>query len=116
MRSVQEQQTLLNVRRVRIPDFSVFRRELPIKQVFTNPQLIAIEVLSPEDRQSRLQVRIRASSTLASKHLVVDPDGRIGWDCSDGTWSRKERFAVARKPIYLSPDEVFARIDEDEKD
>lgn len=115
IRAIQEQRTLLNVRRVRIPDVSVSRRELPIEQVFVTPQLVAIEVLSPEDRQSRLQQRIQDFIDFGVENIwVVDPKKRIGWNCSDGNWSRAERFEVAGTPIYMSLNELFARIDEDE--
>jgi Uma2 family endonuclease len=42
-----------------IPDASIFASDLPIKQVFARPQLIAIEVLSPEDRHSKMDKTIR---------------------------------------------------------
>jgi Uma2 family endonuclease len=117
IRSAIEQRTLLHPRRVRIPDVSVFRRDLPIEQVFTYPQLIAIEVLSPEDRQSRVQQRIQDFIDFGVENIwVIDPKNRTGWDCSDGNWTRKERFEVAGSPIYLSLDELFLKIDEDEAD
>ncbi len=117
VRAVQEQRTLLNPRRVRIPDVSVFRRDLPIEQVFTYPQFIAIEVLSPEDRQSRLQQRIQDFIDFGVKNIwVIDPKKRIGWDCSDENWTRKERFEVPESAIYLSLDDFFTKIDEDEAD
>ena len=42
------------------------------------------------------------------------PGKRIGWDCSDGNWLLRERFEIAESPIYLSLNELFAQIDEDE--
>jgi Uma2 family endonuclease len=54
IRSIQEQRTKVASTKVRIPDVCVFSRDVPIEQVFTKPQLIAIEVLSPEDRRSRI--------------------------------------------------------------
>jgi Uma2 family endonuclease len=45
---------------------------------------------------------------------IIDPKKRIGWDCSDGNWSRKERFEVDGSPIYLALDDLFRTIDEDE--
>lgn len=115
IRSVQEQRTLLGPRRVRIPDVSVFRRELPIEQVFTSPQLIAIEVLSPEDRHSRMEQRIEDFIAFGVQNIwIIDPKKRIGWNCSDGNWSRQERFEVDGSPIYLALDDLFRTIDEDE--
>ncbi len=116
IRAIQEQRTRLAASRVRIPDVSVFSRELPLEQVFTWPQLIAIEVLSLEDRHSRMDKKIRNHLDFGVGHVwVVDPTTRIGWDCSDGNWVRKERFEVAGGPIYLSLAELFAGLDEAEK-
>jgi Uma2 family endonuclease len=116
IRAIQEQRTRLGASRVRIPDVSVFSRELPIEQVFTRPQMIAIEVLSPEDRHSRMDKKIRNYLDFGVPHVwIVDPATRTGWDCSDGNWVRKERFEVAASPIYLSLPELFAELDEAEK-
>jgi Uma2 family endonuclease len=54
IRAIQKQRTRVDVTKVRLPDVSVFSREIPIEQVFTRPQLIAIEILSPEDRHYRI--------------------------------------------------------------
>ena len=90
---------------------------MPIEQVFTKPQLIAIEVLSPEDRHSRVDLRLNNFREFGVPNIwVVDPETRTGWDCSDGNWVRKERFEVANSPIYLSLPELFQKIDEDNAD
>jgi len=95
----------------------VFSREAPIEQVFARPQLIAIEVLSPEDRRSRIEARMNNLREFGVPNLwVVDPATRSGWDLSDGNWVNKERFEVAGSPIYLSLPELFAKIDEDNAD
>jgi Uma2 family endonuclease len=117
VRSVQEQRTRVASTKIRIPDVSVFSRDIPIEQVFTRPQLIAIEVLSPEDRHSRIDERLRNFASFGVPNLwVVDPETRVGWDCSDGNWVRKERFEVANSAIYLSLPELFAQIDQDNAD
>jgi Uma2 family endonuclease len=117
IRSIQEQRTKVASTKVRIPDVCVFSRDVPIEQVFTKPQLIAVEVLSPEDRHSRVDARLKNFRDFGVPNLwVVDPETRTGWDCSDGSWVRKERFEVAGSPIYLSLPELFAKIDEDNAD
>ena len=114
IRSIQEQRTRIASTKVRIPDVCVFSRNVPVEQVFTRPQLIAIEVLSPEDRHARIDERLSNFRDFGVPNIwVVDPETRTGWDCSDGNWVRKERFEVANSPIYLSLHELFARIDED---
>jgi Uma2 family endonuclease len=117
IRSIQEQRTRVASTRVRIPDVSVFSRDVPIEQVFTHPQLIAIEVLSPEDSHARIEARMSNFRSFGVPNLwVVDPETRVGWDCSDGDWVRKDRFEVANSPIYLSLPELIAKIDEDNAD
>lgn len=117
IRSIQEQRTRVGATKVRIPDVCVFSRDGSPEQVFTRPQLIAIEVLSPEDRHSRIEARMSNLRDFGVPNLwVVDPQTRSGWDCSDGSWVRKERFEVAGTPIYLSLLELFAKIDEDNAD
>lgn len=117
IRSIQEQRTRVGSTRVRIPDVSVFSRDVPIEQVFARPQLIAIEVLSPEDRHSRIEARMKNFRDFGVPNLwVVDPETRSGWDLSDGNWVRKQRIEVENSPIYLSLPELFAKIDEDNAD
>ena len=114
VRSVIEQRTRVAATTVRIPDVSVFLRSTPVEQVFSRPQLIAIEVLSPEDRHSRMDKKIQNYIEFGVPNIwVVDPQKREGWNCSDGNWVRTERFEVADTSIYLSLAELFKKIDED---
>jgi Uma2 family endonuclease len=115
-RTMQEQRTRLRSGNVRLPDVSVFSRDLPIEQVYTRPQLIAIEVLSPEDRQSKVQEKIADYIDFGVANIwVIDPKKRIGWNCSSGDWIRKDRFEVEASPIYLSLDEMFHQVDAKEE-
>jgi Uma2 family endonuclease len=117
IRAIQEQRTRLTPTRYRIPDVCVFRRDLPREQIFIHRQLVAIEVLSPEDRQTRLQERIDDFIKFGVRNIwTIDPLKRIGWNCSDGSWIDQERFEVACTPVCLSFHELFQKIDEDEKD
>jgi Uma2 family endonuclease len=117
IRSVIEQRTRVAATRVRVPDVSIFSRSTPIEQVFTRPQLIAIEVLSPEDRHSRMDRKIRNYIDFEVPNIwVVDPRKREGWNCSDGNWIRTERFSVNDSRIYLSLAELFRKIEEDAAD
>lgn len=111
-RSIQEQRTRINSDVVRIPDVSVFPRSVPVEPVFSHPQLIVVEVLSPEDRQSRMQIKIEDYRRFGVPHIwIVDPAQRIGWDCSDGNWIRKPRFEVAGSPAYLDLEQLFCELD-----
>lgn len=112
IRSLQEQRIRVGPNTVRIPDVSVFSRATPIEQVFTRPPLIAVEVLSPEDRHSRVAQKIRSYIDFGIPHVwIVDSRTREGWNCSDGNWVRTERFEAAGTPMYVALPELFARID-----
>jgi Uma2 family endonuclease len=116
IRCIQEQRTRLGPSRVRIPDVSIFSRELPVEQVFTRPQLVAIEVLSPEDRHSKVQEKIDDFRAFRIANIwIVDPVKRIGWDCSDGNWTRKDRFEIKGTPICLVLQSLFDGLDESEE-
>ncbi len=109
-----EQRTRVASTKVRLPDVCVFRRGEPIEQVFTRPQLIAVEVLSPEDRRSRMDEKIANYRAFGIPHIwIVDPAERAGWDCSSGEWTPAVRFEVPNTPIYLDLPELFAQLDRD---
>jgi Uma2 family endonuclease len=111
-RTIQEQRTRLRSGNVRLPDVSVWRRDVPVQPVFDQPQLIAVEVLSPEDRHSRVQEKIDDYRNFQVPNIwIVDPIKRIGWDCSDGNWTRKERFEVVGTPIHLDLRDLFEELD-----
>ena len=111
-RSIQEQRTRLSPDHVRVPDVGVWARDLPVQPVFSHAPLIAIEVLSPEDRHSRMQQRVDDYRRFGVSHVwIVDPVKRVGWDCSDGNWIRKARFEASGTPIYLDLEELFKELD-----
>jgi Uma2 family endonuclease len=111
-RSIQEQRTRLRSGNVRIPDVSVWARDIPVQPVFCQPQLIAVEVLSPEDRHSRVQAKIEDYRQFGVTNIwIVDPMQRKGWDCSDGNWILKTRFDLIDSPAYLDLDELFKELD-----
>jgi Uma2 family endonuclease len=44
--------------RFRVPDICVIAGPEPDEEIFTQPPFLCIEILSPEDRMSRMQVKI----------------------------------------------------------
>ena len=112
--AIQEQRTQVAPTKVRLPDISVFPRSLTPEDVWTRPQLIAIEVLSPEDRRARMDERIDNYRAFGVPHIwIVDPIARAAWDASDGTWTRCARFEVSATEIYLDISELFSQLDRD---
>src|SRR5664280_2929900 len=59
--------------RFRVPDVCVYAQE-PDEQVFNDPPLLVIEVLSPEDRMSRMQRKIEDCYGMGCMNVwILDP-------------------------------------------
>jgi Uma2 family endonuclease len=64
----------VNASRVRIPDICLFLAD-PVERVPTHPPFICIEILSPEDRMSRVQIRINDYLAMGVPYVwVLDPE------------------------------------------
>ena len=59
--------------RFRVPDVCVYAQE-PDEQVFTTPPLAVLEVLSPDDRMSRMQRKLEDYYTMGCRNIwILDP-------------------------------------------
>ena len=69
-----ELRTKTGERHYRIPDIAILDASLPREPIATVPPLIAIEILSPEDRLSRLVVRLADFEAMGVPAIyVIDP-------------------------------------------
>src|SRR3954452_12251839 len=77
---IQEQRLQLGPNRYRVPDVCVVVGTEPDEQIFTQPPFLCIEILSPEDRMSRMQDRIHDYLTFGVRYVwVIDPQTRRAW-------------------------------------
>ena len=77
---IQEQRVQVSPTRFRIPDVCVIVGPEPDEQIFTHPPFLCIEILSPEDRMSRMQVKIDDYLRFGVSYVwVVDPQTRKAW-------------------------------------
>jgi len=61
-------------RRFRVPDICVVVGEEPAEEVLTSPPFLCIEILSPEDRASRVQVKVADYLAFGVPNVwVIDP-------------------------------------------
>lgn len=75
-----EQRLSVSKTRFRIPDVCVVLGSYPDEQVFNKPPFLCIEILSPEDRMSRMQSKIRDHFIFDVTYVwVIDPQERRGW-------------------------------------
>ena len=105
-----EQRTQVSQTRIRIPDVVVLRPGTE-QDVFTDPPLLVIEILSPDDTYSDTEERARDYWTMGVETVwIIDPKTRSGRLCSGTQWVRTQRLEVAGTPIYLELDDLFARL------
>jgi Uma2 family endonuclease len=67
----------VSARRFRVPDVCVYRGRGPVDPVFRQPPFLCIEILSPEDRMSRMDDKLSDYFSLGVELAwVIDPGRR----------------------------------------
>ncbi len=97
--------------RFRIPDICVILGDTK-EQVLTQPPFICIEILSPEDRMSRVQKRINEYLEMGVSYVwVLDPDTREAYAATSADGLREIKSGVLKTEdptLELPLDEIFA--------
>ena len=108
---IQEQRVQVSPTRYRVPDICVVAGPEPDEEIFTKPPFLCIEILSPEDRMSRMQQRIDDYLAFGVPYVwLVDPQTRKAWVSTSGD-IREVRDGLLRteNPDIVVPlGEVFA--------
>ncbi len=115
VQSFPEQRLRVAPRRYRIPDVCIYREPAPREKVFTTPPWIAVEILSDEDRMSRVRQKIDEYLQFGVAYVwVIDPAARrADIYTRDGFYEAKGRMLRTEDPaIELALDELFATLDE----
>jgi Uma2 family endonuclease len=82
--------------RVRIPDVCFFLRD-PGERVPTKPPFICIEILSPEDRMSRVEVRINDYLAMGVPYVwVLDPETRQAFTATAATGLQEVKNGILK--------------------
>ena len=77
---IQEQRVQVSRHRYRIPDVCVVLGAEPDEQIFTTPPFLCVEILSPEDRVSRMQERIDDYLRFGVRFVwLIDPYQKRAW-------------------------------------
>jgi Uma2 family endonuclease len=114
IRVVTDVRTQVSQRRFRVPDVSVLRADAPKEQILTHPPLIAIEILSPEDRLSRFQARIEDYIAFGVEHIwIFDPERRVAFTASESGLHpvQGDELTVPNTAIRVGISELFAELD-----
>lgn len=93
--------------RYRVPDLCVYETE-PEEQVFHTPPLLAVEILSPEDRMSRMQQKLEDYHRMGCAHIwVLDPWRKKAYRF-EGKALVEHETTLSAGPIVLGLDRIFA--------
>jgi Uma2 family endonuclease len=93
--------------RFRIPDVAVFEGRPPA-QVPSTPPLVAIEILSPDDRVGYILPKLEEYRRWGVKHIwVADPDDRKFFTYGDAGWQEVADLNLPEYGIVLTKAEIF---------
>lgn len=109
-----EQRTQVSAKRVRIPDVCLIHADAPREDITKTPQVLCIEILSPEDRLARTTKVLDDFAAMGVQHLwIIDPYERVGYIYEPGGRLQlvSERLAIPETPIYLELPSLFAALD-----
>jgi Uma2 family endonuclease len=98
----------VNLTRVRIPDVSVYSGEEPTDPVPVDPPLIAIEILSPDDTQSKLIAKLEEYRVWGARHIwLVNPKARKLQVYDKGVLLEVDSFEVPEFNLHVTATEIF---------
>ncbi len=102
--------------RVRLPDVAVVREEVMDLEetVISSPPLIAIEILSPEDRMKRVVPRMEEFVAMGVAHVwLLNPVKRLAYTLTLTGLNQVDepRLTVPGTSIYLDLAELFSALD-----
>jgi Uma2 family endonuclease len=106
-----EWRTRVAATRVRIPDVVlVADEEQP--DVLTDPPVLIVEILSPDDSYSDTQERAADYRRMGVHTIwIIDPKTRTGRYCIGDVWTAAERLIVPTTPIHVELNSLFERLD-----
>ena len=105
-----EQRMRVAPNRIRIPDLVVLR-PAPQPDVLTDPPLLIVEILSPDDTYSELQERCEDYLRMGVQTIwLIDPATRSGRMCTSAGWIAADRLEVPDTPIHVDLAPLFAQI------
>ena len=105
-----EQRVRVSQHRVRVPDVVVLTAGAQ-PDVLTDPPLLVIEILSPEDSYSDTQDRAQDYREMGVETVwIIDPKTRSGRMCSGKEWIEAERLEVKGTPLYVNLSEIFSQL------
>jgi Uma2 family endonuclease len=105
-----EQRVRVSGNRVRVPDLVVLTAG-PQPDVLTDPPLLVIEILSPDDSYSDTQERTQDYRKMGVETVwIIDPRTRTGRMCSGMDWVESSRLEVKGTSLYVNLPDIFSQL------
>lgn len=100
--------------RYRVPDITVTTQKGK-GRVLRVPPFLCVEILSPEDRASRMETKIDDYLAFGVRHVwVIDGRERRAWSYTSGGRRESSTLLTTSEPrLTLALDEIFAALAED---
>ncbi len=114
MHAVVEQRVQVAPTRFRIPDVCIVPSGIPHSRIYRDPPIICIEILSPDDRQSRVQQRVDDYLKFGVRYVwVIDPETQRAWSyTSEGSTEIKDGILQTQNPdMTVNLAEIFAELE-----
>jgi Uma2 family endonuclease len=109
-----ELRTQIAARNFRVPDVLVVRAGEPFDRYLTHPPLIAVEILSPEDRLTSMQEKAAQYRAFGIENVwIVDPEHRVAYRYTGSALEEElsGELTVKGTPIRVVLSEMFAELD-----
>jgi Uma2 family endonuclease len=98
--------------RFRVPDVCVFAADQEMEQAPSTPPLVCIEILTPEDRWTRVEKRIEDFLTMGVERVwVFDPQERQVFECTQTGRREVLDDLLKAPPISIRISELMAELD-----
>ncbi len=108
---MSELRVRIEPRRFRVVDFAVYRDVRPEGRYATNPAFVVVEILSPDDRHSRLADRLEDYRQWGVQHIwVVDPQVKRLYEYSEAGLLQFPALRLAEFDFEISAQEIFKDI------
>lgn len=104
----------MSASRFRIPDITVTLKSQRIEPVPTTPAFLCVEIVSPDDRMTRIIERVKEYLAFGVQHVwVIDPASRTAYSyTADEGREVRDQLTTRNPDISISVPELFAELDE----
>jgi Uma2 family endonuclease len=106
---LQEWRMRTGEQRYRIPDFLIVAGPEPDEAVLSTPPLVCVEILSPDDRMSRMQNKIAEYLAFGVRYVwVLDPDSKEAYAYTAAGFEKVATALRTENPAIEIPlNEIF---------